>query len=319
MAFKKVKSKSAQKKKQPAKMNGWSSRKTILLFAALVVGFLLILGVWGLIEAKIVHLQYTELPLEDLPQELDGVTVLFVSDFHLKSEQDARQALDLMDRLAGLQPDVLALGGDYAQIGLMDRLSAGGNAARLEQMEGQRRIWRQILFEGLKDFPATLKLGVAGEQDGEIEALEQDMALGEIKLLANQAVSLIRDEAKLWFVGIEDWSQGDQQYRTLAEQIEARDCVICLSHNPDALPALNNQKGAPWLDAMFSGHTLGGQLTLFGGRALFNPSMYGDRFLSGWHLENRTKLLVSNGLGTGLAPIRFFAPPQVHLVTLRKG
>ena len=177
----------------------------------------------------------------------------------------------------------------------------------------------QILFEGLKDFPATLKLGVAGEQDGEIEALEQDMALGEIKLLANQAVSLIRDEAKLWFVGIEDWSQGDQQYRALAEQIEAQDCVICLSHNPDALPALNNQKGDPWLDAMFSGHTLGGQLTLFGGRALFNPSMYGDRFLSGWHLENRTKLLVSNGLGTGLVPIRFFAPPQVHLVTLRRG
>lgn len=81
MAFKKVKSKSAQKKKQPAKTTGWSSRKTILLFTALVVGFLLILGVWGLIEAKIVHLQYTELPLEDLPQELDGVTVCLSAIF----------------------------------------------------------------------------------------------------------------------------------------------------------------------------------------------------------------------------------------------
>ncbi len=279
---------------------------------------MLIFGLWGLAEAKIVHLQYTQLPLKDLPQALDGVTVLFISDFHMESERDARQTLDLMNRLAELRPDVLALGGDYSEIGLMDKLSAGGNAAQLEQMEGQRRIWRQIFFEGLREFPATLKIGVAGERDGAVQPLSEDMALGEIRLLTNEAVSLKRDGEKLWFIGMEEWSQGDQQYRALAEQMDSQDCVICVGHNPDALPALNNQKGKPWLDAMFSGHTHGGQITLFGGRALVNPSMYGERFLSGWHLENRTRLLVSNGLGTPLLPIRFFAPPQAHFITLKK-
>lgn len=279
---------------------------------------MLIFGLWGLAEAKIVHLQYTQLPLKDLPQALDGVTVLFISDFHMESERDARQTLDLMNRLAELRPDVLALGGDYSEIGLMDKLSAGGNAAQLEQMEGQRRIWRQIFFEGLREFPATLKIGVAGERDGAVQLLSEDMALGEIRLLTNEAVSLKRDGEKLWFIGMEEWSQGDQQYRALAEQMDSQDCVICVGHNPDALPALNNQKGKPWLDAMFSGHTHGGQITLFGGRALVNPSMYGERFLSGWHLENRTRLLVSNGLGTPLLPIRFFAPPQAHFITLKK-
>lgn len=279
---------------------------------------MLIFGLWGLAEAKIVHLQYTQLPLKDLPQALDGVTVLFISDFHMESERDARQTLDLMNRLAELRPDVLALGGDYSEIGLMDKLSAGGNAAKLEQMEGQRRIWRQIFFEGLREFPATLKIGVAGERDGAVQPLSEDMALGEIRLLTNEAVSLKRDGEKLWFIGMEEWSQGDQQYRALAEQMDSQDCVICVGHNPDALPALNNQKGKPWLDAMFSGHTHGGQITLFGGRALVNPSMYGERFLSGWHLENRTRLLVSNGLGTPLLPIRFFAPPQAHFITLKK-
>ena len=279
---------------------------------------MLIFGLWGLAEAKIVHLQYTQLPLKDLPQALDGVTVLFISDFHMESERDARQTLDLMNRLAELRPDVLALGGDYSEIGLMDKLSAGGNAAKLEQMEGQRRIWRQIFFEGLREFPATLKIGVAGERDGAVQPLSEDMALGEIRLLTNEAVSLKRDGEKMWFIGMEEWSQGDQQYRALAEQMDSQDCVICVGHNPDALPALNNQKGKPWLDAMFSGHTHGGQITLFGGRALVNPSMYGERFLSGWHLENRTRLLVSNGLGTPLLPIRFFAPPQAHFITLKK-
>jgi predicted MPP superfamily phosphohydrolase len=318
MTPKKKNKKPAQKKKQPAKMKRWSAGRIVLLFTALVVGFLLIFGLWGLAEAKIVHLQYTQLPLKDLPQALDGVTVLFISDFHMESERDARQTLDLMNRLAELRPDVLALGGDYSEIGLMDKLSAGGNAAQLEQMEGQRRIWRQIFFEGLREFPATLKIGVAGERDGAVQLLSEDMALGEIRLLTNEAVSLKRDGEKLWFIGMEEWSQGDQQYRALAEQMDSQDCVICVGHNPDALPALNNQKGKPWLDAMFSGHTHGGQITLFGGRALVNPSMYGERFLSGWHLENRTRLLVSNGLGTPLLPIRFFAPPQAHFITLKK-
>lgn len=318
MTPKKKDKKPAQKKKQPAKMKRWSAGRIVLLFTALVVGFLLIFGLWGLAEAKIVHLQYTQLPLKDLPQALDGVTVLFISDFHMESERDARQTLDLMNRLAELRPDVLALGGDYSEIGLMDKLSAGGNAAKLEQMEGQRRIWRQIFFEGLREFPATLKIGVAGERDGAVQPLSEDMALGEIRLLTNEAVSLKRDGEKLWFIGMEEWSQGDQQYRALAEQMDSQDCVICVGHNPDALPALNNQKGKPWLDAMFSGHTHGGQITLFGGRALVNPSMYGERFLSGWHLENRTRLLVSNGLGTPLLPIRFFAPPQAHFITLKK-
>lgn len=318
MTPKKKDKKPAQKKKQPAKMKRWSAGRIVLLFTALVVGFLLIFGLWGLAEAKIVHLQYTQLPLKDLPQALDGVTVLFISDFHMESERDARQTLDLMNRLAELRPDVLALGGDYSEIGLMDKLSAGGNAAKLEQMEGQRRIWRQIFFEGLREFPATLKIGVAGERDGAVQPLSEDMALGEIRLLTNEAVSLKRDGEKMWFIGMEEWSQGDQQYRALAEQMDSQDCVICVGHNPDALPALNNQKGKPWLDAMFSGHTHGGQITLFGGRALVNPSMYGERFLSGWHLENRTRLLVSNGLGTPLLPIRFFAPPQAHFITLKK-
>lgn len=318
MTPKKKDKKPTQKKKQPAKMKRWSAGRIVLLFTALVVGFLLIFGLWGLAEAKIVHLQYTQLPLKDLPQALDGVTVLFISDFHMESERDARQTLDLMNRLAELRPDVLALGGDYSEIGLMDKLSAGGNAAKLEQMEGQRRIWRQIFFEGLREFPATLKIGVAGERDGAVQPLSEDMALGEIRLLTNEAVSLKRDGEKLWFIGMEEWSQGDQQYRALAEQMDSQDCVICVGHNPDALPALNNQKGKPWLDAMFSGHTHGGQITLFGGRALVNPSMYGERFLSGWHLENRTRLLVSNGLGTPLLPIRFFAPPQAHFITLKK-
>ena len=33
--------------------------------------------------------------------------------------------------------------------------------------------------------------------------------------------------------------------------------------------------------------------------------------------ESRAAVLVSNGVGTSGAPVRLFAPPQVHLITLK--
>ena len=43
----------------------------------------------------------------------------------------------------------------------------------------------------------------------------------------------------------------------------------------------------------------------------------GSRYLGGWLEENRAAVLVSNGVGTSGAPVRLFAPPQVHLITLK--
>ena len=43
----------------------------------------------------------------------------------------------------------------------------------------------------------------------------------------------------------------------------------------------------------------------------------GSRYLSGWLEENRASLLISNGIGTSNAPVRLFAPPQIHLITLK--
>ena len=43
----------------------------------------------------------------------------------------------------------------------------------------------------------------------------------------------------------------------------------------------------------------------------------GNRYMSGWLEESRAAILVSNGVGTSGAPVRLFAPPQIHLITLK--
>ncbi len=39
--------------------------------------------------------------------------------------------------------------------------------------------------------------------------------------------------------------------------------------------------------------------------------------MSGWLEENRAAVLVSNGVGTSVAPLRLMATPQIHLITLK--
>ena len=66
------------------------------------------------------------------------------------------------------------------------------------------------------------------------------------------------------------------------------------------------------------GHTHGGQVNFFGYSPFANLSPgVGSRYLSGWLEENRAAILVSNGVGTSGFPVRVFAPPQVHLITLK--
>ncbi len=318
MAVKTSKKTTARKpRRTPSPKRRWVRRCLICLFL-----LLFLCAGWMVGEARIVRLQYTELPLADLPEGLDGTRILFVSDLHMDGWTTPRQTNRLFNQLASLQPDILMLGGDYAQQGIWSRfaeriglLNEGSTAQKQQQQN-------QAFFAGLSEFPARMKIAVAGEADQNATGLEDFARQGGVTLLRNQVVQYNVEGSVLYVVGLRDWMSDKEAVGKVEADFNGDECVIVLSHNPDALPALNNQlteQGRPWIDAMFSGHTHGGQLNLFGRRPLLVNSEYGDRFLSGWYLEDTTKLLVSNGLGSGQIPFRLWTAPQAHLIVLRTG
>ena len=48
------------------------------------------------------------------------------------------------------------------------------------------------------------------------------------------------------------------------------------------------------------------------------PSYYGERYARGHIVEHGRHLLVTSGVGTSGLPIRFLAPPEVLVLTLRE-
>jgi predicted MPP superfamily phosphohydrolase len=89
--------------------------------------------------------------------------------------------------------------------------------------------------------------------------------------------------------------------------------VILLAHDPECRWNLRKYK---W-DLLLSGHTHGGQVSLFGIYTPFKNSAYGSRFLRG---RNRTTggvdVITTNGVGTSRRKVRFCVPSEIVVVTL---
>ncbi len=87
---------------------------------------------------------------------------------------------------------------------------------------------------------------------------------------------------------------------------------LLVTHSPDAVPEFPES-----VAAVFAGHTHCGQISLPFYGAISHMSRYDDRFACGKIFDGGQSIFVGAGLGTSILPLRFGAPPDVWLVTLK--
>lgn len=236
-----------------------------------------------------------------LPPAFDGYRIAYASDIHYGPYLNEERARSLQRRLVDLPADLLILGGDYGA-STTDGIALFDLLARFSFPDGA--------------------LGAIGNHDltgpaRQVQALLQRMQGKGVRPLVNDSHVIGRDGQRLTVVSVDDARRGRPDFRQAARGLADGDFVLFMPHSPDVLPALQASMAfAPHLTVC--GHTHGGQVTLFG-RSLHSSSRYGDRFLTGWKRENGLDILISNGVGTSMMPVRFGAPAQYHLITLRRG
>ena len=141
--------------------------------------------------------------------------------------------------------------------------------------------------------------------------------------LVNNVATVRVGQAKMYIAGSDDYYKSAPMVSSLASQVKEPDFVIFAAHTPelvkDMLAAADANGNSHWYDLALFGHTHGGQLNLFGGTPFgsFSLKEVSDRYRQGWMEENRAAILVSNGIGTEVLPVRLGATPQVHLITLK--
>ncbi len=299
---------------QGQRRRGRRFRAVLIALAAL-----LLLAGYMALEADVVRVEYADVYLRDLPEAFSGTKILFLTDLHVSNICAPEKAAALVNQLQALKPDLLLMGGDYSSLDIADYARALTGGATLAEAKAALAVRRDQFFLMVRSFEAPLgKYAVPGNHDYELEDLSASAALGGLTLLKNSGKVLGRGGERLILAGLDDWRYGAQDVQKVASAVRGSDCVVLVSHNPDALPsvaATPSGDGGPWADLILAGHTHGGQVAL-NGRGVFSSSIYGNRYLTGWYEDEGALMLVSNGIGDYMVPLRLGAPPQAHLITL---
>ena len=250
------------------------------------------------------YLVENDVTSEKLPRALHGLKIAYASDIHFGALLNEARVMDLAERLNALEADIILLGGDY-----------GEDAAHTLEF-----------FRLLPPLKAKLAVcGVIGNHDraeATAEELIDAMETCGITPLVNSTLTLEMDGKKLCICATDDLSHGDPVFNEVKEQVFGADYVIYAPHSPDALEAAREEGADGFYDLVVCGHTHGGQVAIFG-FAPYTSSLYGARYgnlyLSGEIEEDDgTQIIISNGVGITWMPVRFGAPPQYHLITLRR-
>ncbi len=240
-----------------------------------------------------------DVALRGLDPRLDGAKVLFVSDFHAGPFLSPRALDRTLQRLAGLDPDLILIGGDFAST----------NVAEFERCA-----------PALRQLQAPLGVfGVMGNHDYYTEDAARLWRVIEqqgVRMLRNDALRVERDGASLVVAGLDDYLMGTPDMAATARAIrrargDSGAPTVMLSHNPDAL----FEASAADVDLVLSGHTHGGQVRVPKLPVLVRMSRF--RLDQGRYQSGATQLIVSRGMGVSGIPLRLYCPPEAMLVTLR--
>lgn len=221
-----------------------------------------------------------------------SIRIVQLSDLHL---QDITQReIDVADKVKALKPDVVILSGDV--IDTQDRLPS--------------------LHTFLTALAATPTVAVLGNWEYwanvDLSALRREYEHHGIPLLVNEVASLQVRLKTLHLVGMDDFTAGKPDAALLAAPPGPGTAVL-VEHSPgyfEHLPMQNSRK----FSLCLSGHTHGGQITLFGW-AVWTPPGSG-RFSSGFYETGACRLYVSKGVGMSLLPARLGARPEIAVFDL---
>ena len=280
-------------------------RSTGCLSRILCLLILVIVIAYPFYEAGNWQTESVSLEIPGLSSDLNNLKIAYISDIHYGPFMPQRRVAELVDRVNALNADIILLGGDYGE----------DSQGAIEFFQSAPRFRARLLTAG-----------VMGNHDrtvpeSNLAVLQSAMLNAGVLPLVNAVKELRVGAVTLYLAGIDDVNNGHPDAQSVAWQVKQDDFCIFLTHSPegleDAFAATGKDGKSRWFDLALCGHTHGGQVTLFGKPLLDSIAKVDERYLSGWLTENRVPVLVSNGVGTSVLPIRLFAKPQIHLITLK--
>ncbi|MBI3662378.1 MAG: metallophosphoesterase [Acidobacteria bacterium] len=274
------------------------------------------------------RLRYTvervEVPLANLPAALDGLRIVQVSDIHMSAYMSREQLRRALEMANGLGAELAVVTGDFIT-GARDPLEEC--VEELAALRAPLGVWGCL---GNHEIYAVC-------EDRATELLRQ---VG-VRVLRRANAELVWRGQPLNLIGVDYQRTRGLDGRRLpmlrgVEPLVRRDAPnILLSHNPNAF----DRAAEMGIEFTLAGHTHGGQVNVEILEQRLNPARFMTDYIAGLYQRPVTSsqriatsaaeaaplapcpscLYVNRGLGTVGAPVRLGAPPEITLLTLRRG
>ncbi|MSP12129.1 MAG: metallophosphoesterase [Chloroflexi bacterium] len=250
-----------------------------------------------ILEHERFTLEEVELDFPDLPAAFNGLRIVQASDMHLSLWTPPERIRRGLELALQQQPDLFVLTGDF-----VDSPRASNGHRVQKALAGLQAPLGVYAVMGNHDY-----WGDTLDYLHVTRALEQ----AGIPLLRNSHQRLERNGESIYLLGIDDVRERWGSLRLTLQNVPPQAFKILLAHEPDIADVTSRYD----IHLQLSGHTHAGQIRLKSMRPPRLPAL-GRRYIEGLHRVGDMWLYVNRGLGGGLPPWRFNAPPEITVITL---
>lgn len=255
-------------------------------------------------QNKLVKTNRINITVDNLPSEFSGFKIAQLSDIHCN--KIGTSDLNFIRKIKKFNPDIIFITGDVLDSYNNDMdivhniLSQLSTIAPCYFTSGNHELRMPVEYNKLKDILKKLNI---------ID-------------LNNKSLQLRKENSSINLVGIEDYNyfklkdilNAKNEFENTLKNLYIENKInILLSHRPEKI----NLYSKIGYDLVFSGHAHGGQWRIPFIGAIFAPSQgFFPKYTHGVYKENKTQLIVSQGLGNSSFPLRINNRKELILVTL---
>jgi predicted MPP superfamily phosphohydrolase len=260
-------------------------------------------GYGGFFERAHVVVRRVEVRLTRLPEAFDGLTIAQLSDLHYDPHFSAGVIRKAVKLVVESNADLVALTGDFVTLPVFHDVDPGAARAATPCAE--------LLA------PLRPKLGVyavLGNHDSFTDPhyVTEALTARGIKVLQNEAFPVEQNGQRMWMAGVQDVLAGFADLGTTLRSVPHGEATVLLAHEPD----FADEAAKHPVDLQLSGHSHGGQIRFPLLPPLALPKL-AWKYPIGLRNVRQMALYTNIGLGTIVVPVRFLAPPEVTIFTLR--
>ncbi|HTV08362.1 MAG TPA: metallophosphoesterase [Candidatus Aquilonibacter sp.] len=252
-------------------------------------------------ELQVTH---RSLAIRNLPDAFLGFHIVQISDIHLEEYTEPSFLEHTVRVVNSLDPDLVLFTGDLVSRGpLSDKYAwrAAGVGAEI--------------LEGLN---APQRFACLGNHDVAVGAghVIAPLRAHGTPVLVDSYIPIQRNADYFWLCGSDDAGTRTPDLN-LAIPAKPTAPVILMCHEPDYVDHVVRHPRFPFIDAMLSGHTHGGQVRLPVLGPLILPPM-GKKYVEGRFQFEHMELYVNRGIGTVGLPVRLNCPAEITHFTLQR-